>query len=133
MSRVSLGMVTIVVPDIEDGISHYTRDWGFALEADTTHSSGHRWVEINPGGGARMRLIEATNDAHHSVIGRQAGGRVAFFLYVDDFSKMIGSWADAGIEIEEPPRHEPYGMVAVLKDKFGNRFDIIEAEEAEKE
>ena len=26
----------------------------------------------------------------------------------------------------EAPRHEPYGVVAVFEDLYGNRFDLIE-------
>ncbi|SPJ30981.1 hypothetical protein TRM7615_04518 [Falsiruegeria mediterranea M17] len=31
-----------------------------------------------------------------------------------------------GIEFEEAPRHEPYGTVAVWRDPFGNRWDLLE-------
>jgi len=28
--------------------------------------------------------------------------------------------------LEEEPRHEPYGKVAVFRDLYGNRWDLIE-------
>ena len=127
MSDVTLFMVTVVVPDMEESIAHFTQDWGFALTRDTIHVSGHRWVEVDPGGGARLRLVEAITDEHRSVIGRQAGGRVAFFLNLQDFDKTVAGWAENGIQIVEPPRTENYGRVVVLKDKFGNRWDALDA------
>ncbi len=40
---VDLFMVTIVVPDMDDAIAHYTSDWGFSLAMDSRHESGHHW------------------------------------------------------------------------------------------
>jgi len=31
-----------------------------------------------------------------------------------------------GVTFMEPPRHEPYGTVAVFRDLFGNLWDLIE-------
>lgn len=120
-------MVTLVVPDMDDGIAHFTNDWGFELKNDTTHVSGHRWVEVDPGCGARLRLVEATTDEHRAAIGRQAGGRVAFFLNLDEFDSTISRWAAKGIQVVEPAWTASYGRVAVLKDKFGNRWDVLDA------
>ena len=36
--------------------------------------------------------------------------------------RMLG----LGVEFEEQPRHEPYGKVAVFRDLYGNRWDLIE-------
>jgi uncharacterized glyoxalase superfamily protein PhnB len=127
VSGVSLFMVTIVVPDMDVAISHYTDDWGFSVTCDTSHASGHRWVEVTPGGGARIRLVEASDEGQRSVIGRQAGGRVAFFLRLDAFDTTIGQWTKQGIEIVEPVRLESYGRIIVMRDKFGNRWDVLDA------
>jgi uncharacterized glyoxalase superfamily protein PhnB len=32
----------------------------------------------------------------------------------------------AGVIFEEAPRHEVYGTVAVWRDPFGNRWDLIQ-------
>jgi uncharacterized glyoxalase superfamily protein PhnB len=32
----------------------------------------------------------------------------------------------AGVVFEEAPRHEVYGIVAVWRDPFGNRWDLIQ-------
>ncbi len=127
MSGISLFMVTLVVPNMDEGIAHFVNDWGFALANDTKHVSGHRWVEIDPGAGARLRLVEATTAEHRAAIGRQAGGRVAFFLNLDKFDATIDRWASNGIEVVEPAWTASYGRIAVLKDKFGNRWDVLDA------
>ena len=128
MTGASLFMVSLMVPNMDDAILHYTRDWGFALANDSRHVSGHRWVVVAPKNGANLRLIEANNDAQHAVIGRQVADKVAFFLYVAQFDAALARWAASGIEITEPARLESYGRVAVLKDKYGNRWDAFDSE-----
>lgn len=128
MTGVSLFMVTIVVPDMDSAIDHYTNDWGFLVTRDSRHVSGHRWVEVTLGGGARLRLVEARDDEQRRVIGRQAGGRIAFFLMLDLFDITIARWTGQGIEIAEPERHEDYGRIIVMQDKFGNRWDVFDAQ-----
>ncbi|MEM7690506.1 MAG: VOC family protein [Pseudomonadota bacterium] len=122
----ALFMVSLVVPDMDDAIAHYTRDWGFALAQDSRHSSGHRWVEIDPGSGARLRLVEARSDTDQAVIGNQAGNTVAFFLRIADFHQTIDRWSKTPIKLLEAPRDEAYGRVAVVADAYGNRWDIFD-------
>jgi uncharacterized glyoxalase superfamily protein PhnB len=130
MSSADLFMVTIVVPDMDDAIAHYTGDWGFALDTDSRHASGHRWVVVDPGKGAKLRLVEATTDAQRTVIGNQAGGRVAFFLNLADFDATVAQWRRSGLAVVESERQESYGRIIVLKDKYGNRWDVFDAEAA---
>lgn len=128
MSGASLFMVSVMVPAMDAAIAHSVRDWGFVLAQDSAHDSGHRWVEVAPDGGARLRLVEARTDAERAVIGQQVADRVAFFIRVANFDSAIARWHSNGIEIAEPPRSETYGRVAVLRDKFGNRWDAFDAE-----
>jgi len=120
-------MVTVVVPDMDDAIAHYTRDWGFSLWREDRHESGHRWVEIATGDcGLRLRLVEASDDAQLAAVGRQVGSRVAFFLRSQNLDMDISRIMAGGVTILEPERDEAYGRVVVLADKFGNRWDLIE-------
>lgn len=124
--RPRLGAVAIVVPDYDSAIAFYTRSCGFALTADI--DQGHkRWVTVQPpGGGAHLVLARAETAAQSAAIGNQAGGRVWLFLHTDDFRRDHARMTAAGVLFEEPPRAEPYGMVAVWRDPFGNRWDLIE-------
>jgi predicted enzyme related to lactoylglutathione lyase len=120
-------MVTVVVPDMDDAIAHYTADWGFSLAREDRHESGHRWVEIATGdGGLRLRLAEVSDEAQLAVVGRQVGSRVAFFLRSQDLDTDMARIKAGGVTILEPERNEAYGRVVVLADKFGNRWDLIE-------
>lgn len=58
-------------------------------------------------------------------MGRQAAGRVAFFLQVDDVDAAHQRMRAAGVAFEGEPRDEPYGRVVVFRDVAGNRWDLL--------
>lgn len=130
MRKPGLSMVTLVVPAMDEAIEHYTKDWGFQLAEDTRHASGHRWVEIDTGGLARLRLVEARNEDQRRAIGNQTGGNVSFFLNIADFHQTIARWAESEIEILEATRDESYGRVIVVRDRYGNRWDVFDKDYA---
>ncbi len=123
----TLGMIAIVVDDYDGAISHYVDDLGFSLLEDTVLSSEKRWVVVAPSeDGAKILLARASNDAQRDAIGNSTGGRVGFFLYTTDFAQTFQKFKSKGIEFIEEPRQEAYGQVVVFKDKYGNKWDLIE-------
>jgi len=112
----TLGMIAIVVDEFDSAISHYVNDLGFTLVEDTAPS-------VN---GARILLAKASNEDQRAAIGNSTGGRVGFFLYTTDFTQTFESYKSKGIEFIEEPRQEVYGQVVVFKDKYGNKWDLIE-------
>lgn len=126
MSKARLAAVSLVVPDYDEAIAFYCGVMGFALTQDLDQGP-KRWVSVTPpGGGARLVLARADDAAQRAVIGNQAGGRVWLFLETDDFARDAERMKAAGVVFEEAPRTEPYGLVAVWRDPFGNRWDLIE-------
>ncbi len=122
-----LALVTIVVPDYDDAITHYCGALGFELAEDTAQGDGKRWVVVRPPGAIETGLLlaRAAGEAQLARIGDQTGGRVAFFLRTDDFEADHRRMVAAGVELLEAPRHEVYGSVAVFRDHFGNRWDLL--------
>ena len=118
-------MITLLVPDYDEGIAFYVGRLGFALVEDTDLGAGKRWVVVAPSAGAALLLARAADARQAAAIGRQAGGRVGFFLHSDDFDADHARMSAAGVTFEAPPRREPYGRVAVWRDPFGNRWDLI--------
>lgn len=122
-SRISA--VALVVPDYESGLAFYVGKLGFRLVQDLDQGR-KRWVVVEPsGGGVRLVLARAEGKVQRAAIGNQAGGRVFMFLETDDFARDHAAMLAAGVEFEEDPRHESYGSVAVWRDPFGNRWDLI--------
>ena len=123
----TLGMIAIVVDEYDPAISHYVDDLGFSLIEDTVLSSEKRWVVVAPSkDGAKILLAKASNEAQRDAIGNSTGGRVGFFLYTTDFAQTFQKFKSKGIEFIEEPRQEAYGQVVVFKDKYGNKWDLIE-------
>ena len=121
-----ISALALVVPDYDAGIAFYVGTLGFRLVQDI--DQGHkRWVTVEPhGGGTRLLLARAEGAAQTAAIGNQAGGRVFLFLQTDDFARDHAAMLAAGVTFEEAPRHEPYGTVAVWRDPFGNRWDLLQ-------
>jgi catechol 2,3-dioxygenase-like lactoylglutathione lyase family enzyme len=125
----SLGLVTLVVRDYDEAIAFYVDALGFELAEDTPLGGGKRWVVVRPGGGAGLLLARAATPAQEARVGDQTGGRVGLFLSTDDFEGDHRRMRAAGVVFEEAPRAEPYGRVAVFRDLYGNRWDLIESDQ----
>jgi catechol 2,3-dioxygenase-like lactoylglutathione lyase family enzyme len=123
-----LSLVAIVVPDYQAGIAFFT-GIGFRLVEDSDQGGGKRWVVVRPPGGGSDILLARAVGAQASAVGRQAGGRVGFFLTSSDFAGDSARITASGGRFEETPRHEAYGTVAVFQDPFGNRWDLIQPAE----
>ena len=120
-------MIAIVIDEYDVAISHYVNDLGFTLIEDKVMSPEKRWVVVAPSKeGARILLAKAANDQQRSAIGNSTGGRVGFFMYTTNFTETYESYSSRGIEFIESPRQEEYGQVVVFKDKYGNKWDLIE-------
>ncbi|NND45422.1 MAG: VOC family protein [Xanthomonadales bacterium] len=123
-----LGSVALLVRDYDEAIDWFTRKLGFALLEDAAREAGKRWVRVAPSsaGGTALLLARAANEEQAACIGRQGGGRVFLFLHTDDFWRDYRSMRARGVEFEETPRDEAYGTVAVFRDLYGNRWDLLE-------
>lgn len=123
----NISLFTLVVPDYDAAIRFYVDQVGFSLLEDTDMGGGKRWVRIAPAGSDTAILIARAVDARQqAAIGNQTGGRVGFFLNSDDFDRDHARMLANGVEFEEAPRLEPYGKVAVWRDPFGNRWDLLQ-------
>lgn len=122
-----LGAVTVLVRDYDEAIAWFTGALGFVLLEDTPVGDGKLWVRVAAApDDVALVLARAVGDQAAS-IGRQAGGRVGFFLEVADFEAAYARLRSAGVSFAETPRTEAYGRVAVFADLYGNRWDLLEA------
>lgn len=123
-----ISSVTLLVPDYDEAIAFYAGVLGFALVEDRALSETKRWVRVAPAGAREtcLLLAKADGEIQRSRIGNQTGGRVGFFLTTDDFARDHAAMLAKGIPFLESPRTEPYGIVAVFQDPFGNTWDLIQ-------
>jgi catechol 2,3-dioxygenase-like lactoylglutathione lyase family enzyme len=122
-----LGVVTYLVRDYDEAVRWFVDCLGFVLVEDVALPAAKRWVLVEArGGGSRLLLAKAEGPEQEASIVKAAGGRVAFFLYTNDFAKDHAAMTDKGVRFREAPRHEAYGTVAVFEDLYGNGWDLIE-------
>ncbi len=120
-------MIAIVIDDYDQAIAHYVNDLGLSLIEDTALTPEKRWVVVAPSSqGARILLAKAVNEGQKNSIGKSTGGRVGFFLSTGNFQDNYQLFLSRGIEFTEKPRNESFGQVVVFKDKYGNKWDLIE-------
>ena len=127
---VHIGLIAIVVQDYDPAIRFFVDALGFELVEDTQSLTNDgrpkRWVVVRPPGAATgLLLARADGEDQAAVVGKQAAGRVGFFLQAGDFGAAYLRMVSAGVEFLTPPRSEPYGRVAVCRDIAGNKWDLI--------
>jgi catechol 2,3-dioxygenase-like lactoylglutathione lyase family enzyme len=125
-----LSLVTLVVTDYDAAIAFFVGTLGFELVEDspslTNDGRPKRWVVVRPPGAATGLLLARADGADQAaVVGRQAAGRVGFFITVDDFDATYRRLAAAGVRFTTAPRDEAYGRVVVFCDLEGNKWDLI--------
>ena len=125
----SLGLVSLVVRDYDEALDFFVGKLGFALVEDThIPEQSKRWVVVSPPGASESRLLlaKAASPEQESRVGAQTGGRVFLFLYTDDFWRDYERFKARSVEFVGPPKQEPYGTVAVFKDLYGNKWDLLQ-------
>lgn len=119
-----------MVSEYDPAISFFVDVLGFDLVEDssalTNDGRPKRWVVVRPPGAETgLLLARADGENQAATVGKQAGGRVGFFLQVEDFDAAFARMISAGVQFLTAPRTEPYGLVAVFLDIAGNKWDLI--------
>lgn len=126
--RQSITHIAIIVDDYDKAIEFFTRKLHFKLVEDTKLSETKRWVLVMPPNANECSLLlaKASGEEQSSRIGNQTGGRVFLFLNTDNIQRDYQNLLDNDIKIIRHPSVEPYGIVAVFEDLYGNLWDLIE-------
>jgi len=128
----SIVHIALVVKDYDEAIDFYTEKLHFELIEDTYQpEQDKRWVVVSPPGsvGTTILLAKASKPEQEAFIGNQSGGRVFLFLNTDDFWRDYHEMISNGIEFVREPKEQPYGLVAVFKDLYGNLWDLLQLNE----
>ncbi|MBN8582898.1 MAG: VOC family protein [Anaerolineae bacterium] len=119
--------LTYLVRDYDEAIQYFLNTLQFELVEDTRLDETKRWVLVRPRGGTTSLLLaQAASPEQAAAIGNQSGGRVFLFLHSDDFWRDYNLMRSLKVEFMEDPREEVYGTVAVFKDLYGNKWDLLQ-------
>jgi len=129
MKKQSIGLVSFVVREYDEAITFFVDVLGFTLIEDTyVPEQDKRWVVVSPPGSSECAILLARASTPEQVlhIGNQTGGRVFLFLYTDDFWRDYELLQSKGVSFVRDPKDQPYGLVAVFKDLYGNQWDLLQ-------
>jgi predicted PurR-regulated permease PerM/uncharacterized glyoxalase superfamily protein PhnB len=123
----NLAAIAFLAPDYDEAIAWFRDCLGFVVVEDKPLSHTKRWIVMSDprGLGARFIIAKAEGERQIAAVGEQAGGRVAYFLETDDFAADFARLRER-VEFVESARRESYGVVAVFKDPWGGRWDLIQ-------
>lgn len=119
--------ITFFVDNYDEAIAYFTEVLGFTLTEDKVTGDDSRFVLVTPRhGSAGLLLAQAKTETEKALIGRQAADSVFIILNTDDFWRDHKHFEANGVEFLEAPREEVYGTVAIFKDRYGNKWDLIQ-------
>ncbi len=128
----SLGLVALVVREYDEALDFFVGKLGFSVVEDTyIPEKDKRWVVIRPAAagasaGAHLLLARASTPEQAARIGDQTGGRVFLFLFTDNLARDHQHFTQQGVVFVREPQVQPHGTVAVFEDLYGNAWDLIE-------
>ena len=126
----SIVHVALVVRDYDEAIAFYTQKLNFSLVEDSYQpEQDKRWVVVAPPGstGTSLLLAKVSKPEQEAFVGNQAGGRVFLFLNTDDFWRDYQRMVSVGVRFVREPMEQAYGTVAVFKDLYGNKWDLLQS------
>ncbi len=118
-----------MVKDYDEALDFYVHKLHFKVIEDTVLNEKKRWVLIAPSADSAFSLLlaKADGETQKEYIGNQSGGRVFLFMNTDNFDRDYQNLLDQKIRIIREPKEEPYGIVCVFRDLYGNLWDLIES------
>jgi predicted enzyme related to lactoylglutathione lyase len=109
--------MSIPVRDQDRALEFYVNALGFILVTDQPMGPGQRWIELRPAkGDAGIALF--TPPGHENRVGTFTG----ISMECDDVQKTYDELSAKGVEFAKPPKTEPWGVSAILKDSEGNQI-----------
>lgn len=130
MSQI-LAHIALIVRDYDEAIAWFEDKLGFEVLQDSYQpEQDKRWVLVGPAGASpastSILLARAATPEQEEYIGNQAAGRVFLFLRTNDFARDFDAMVAKGVRFIRQPIEQPYGIVAVFEDLYGNLWDLIE-------
>jgi len=122
ISRVS--HITIVVADQEEALKWYLDNLGFEVVMDNSDVVPDlRWLTVAPVGNQDTQFV--LMQAHSADDKSRIGNNLMTVLSSDDCVKDMRDLAHKGVEIADPPSEVPWGISGIIRDLYGNPYNIV--------
>jgi predicted enzyme related to lactoylglutathione lyase len=114
-----LKFISIPVQDQDRALKFYTEKLGFRIATNQEMGPGKRWIELRIGK-AETRIVLFTMEGEEGRVGTRMNCSLAY----DDVEATWRQLSERGVEFESPPKKQPWGTYAIMKDSEGNRFVV---------
>jgi predicted enzyme related to lactoylglutathione lyase len=108
---------SIPVRDQDRALEFYVGTLGFTLMTDQPMGPGQRWIEVRPPKGD-TGIALFTPPGHEDRVGTFTG----ISMECDDVQKTYEELRAKDVEFAKPPKTEPWGVAAIMKDSEGNQI-----------
>jgi predicted enzyme related to lactoylglutathione lyase len=117
-----LSSVTLLVADQDKALQWYTEKLGFEKKVDQQFGPGQRWLTVVPKGQASPEIV--LQKAAKGQEG-QVGKSLDWVFVSDDCRKAYENLKAKGVNFVKTPDVQPYGVMAVFEDLYGNKFTLV--------
>lgn len=133
---IRLANAQLWVHDQDEALAFYTRKVGWEVRADVTIDDwAFRWLVVGPPEQSDVGLVlmpvpsEPMLDAESSarltdLVAKGVGGTI--FLETDDCQAAYDELRARGVEFNDPPTPQPYGIDTSFRDPSGNNVRLTQ-------
>ena len=124
MTITRISHLTVYVDDQDEALRWYQDNLGFEGCMDNSEVVPElRWLTVNPAGNrdTQIVLMPARNDDEKS----RVGSNLITVLNTDDCRGDMARLAANGVEIVEAPAEVPWGVSGVIRDLYGNPYNLV--------
>ena len=137
----TLTNVQVWVHDQDEALAFYTDKLGLEVREDVTlpDMGNFRWLSVGvPGQDVSITLMavpgppvfdESTREQIQSLLAKGASG--GLFFAADDCRASYEELKSRGVEFQQEPTEQPYGIDAGFRDPSGNSFRMVQRTMAE--
>ena len=124
MTITRISHLTVYVDDQDEALRWYQDNLGFEGCMDNSEVVPElRWLTVSPAGNrdTQIVLMLARNDDEKS----RVGSNLITVLNTDDCRGDMARLAANGVEIVEVPAEVPWGVSGVIRDLYGNPYNLV--------
>jgi len=130
--------VNVWVDDQDEALAFYTEKLGMELRDDATvpEMGNFRWLTVGPPGQPDIALTlmavpgppvfdTDTRDQLKTLVAKGAAG--GLFFSTDDCQATYEELKSRGVEFQQEPTEQPYGIDAAIRDPSGNQIRVVQS------
>lgn len=115
--------ISIYVTDQDEALAWYQDKLGFEVCMDNEMVPGVRWLTICPADNQATQLVLmlANSDEEKT----RVGSNLMTVLGTNDCIRDMAKLAQKKVEIVSPTEELPWGMSGVIRDLYGNPYNLV--------